>query len=404
VTPAGYDGSYILSPLVPASVDKTTTLKEVDPGGFFQGIQRGASRDTYTVTADIPISDGTSQGGIESNRLIEAGKDYPQEIKDLYLGIPDGAMGPDANKLLAQMLAAVPGGLPSTPYQIAKSLETQFHDGSVFKYQTDVLSLPCAEQRLSTVECFATFKTGYCQYYASTFAIFLRTQGIPTRLVEGYLPGDRDERTGVETLLAKDRHEWVEVYFPGYGWVPFDPTGGGVSKLPVLASGAPPANATPKPSSSVGPGSSSLATRDPRDEGPSGAGTVTSGKGPGAGLFGAIAILLIVVVGAAAFMVWRREPRGGTSPDRAYGTVTRLASRLGFGPRPNQTVYEYAGALADVLPESRPALETVARAKVESTYGRTLIESDRLQALREAERRLRVSLLRLVFRRGRRTF
>ena len=52
------------------------------------------------------------------------------------------------------------------------------------------------------------------------------------------------------------------------------------------------------------------------------------------------------------FMTWRRGPRGQTSPDRAYGSVTRLAARLGFGPRPNQTVYEYAGALAEVLPEA----------------------------------------------------
>ena len=69
-------------------------------------------------------------------------------------------------------------------------------------------------------------RAGYCQYYASTMAIFLRELGIPTRLVEGYLPGTRDPRTGIETLLEKDRHDWVEVYFPGYGWVPFDPTGG----------------------------------------------------------------------------------------------------------------------------------------------------------------------------------
>ena len=102
------------------------------------------------------------------------------------------------------------------------------------------------------------------------------------------------------------------------------------------------------------------------------------------------------------FMTWRRGPRGQTSPDRAYGSVTRLAARLGFGPRPNQTVYEYAGALAEVLPEARPQLETVAQAKVESTYGRGLLGDDGLHALREAERRLRVMLLRLLFRRDRR--
>ena len=102
------------------------------------------------------------------------------------------------------------------------------------------------------------------------------------------------------------------------------------------------------------------------------------------------------------FMTWRRGPRGQTSPDRAYGSVTRLAARLGFGPRPNQTVYEYAGALAEVLPEARPQLETVAQAKVESTYGRGLLGADGLQSLRDAERRLRVVMLRLLFRRDRR--
>ena len=74
-----------------------------------------------------------------------------------------------------------------------------------------------------------------------------------------------------------------------------------------------------------------------------------------------------LVVGAVAFVVWQRGPRGPTSADDAYGTVTRIASRFGFGPRPNQTVYEYAGVLSDVLPIVRPELETVARAKVESS-------------------------------------
>ena len=126
------------------------------------------------------------------------------------------------------------------------------------------------------------------------------------------------------------------------------------------------------------------------------------GGGPSAGLLGAVAVLLAAAVGSLMFMTWRRGPRGQTSPDRAYGSVTRIASRLGFGPRPNQTVYEYASALADVLPEARPQLETVARAKVESTYGRGILGADGLRVLREAERRLRVTLLRLVFRRDRR--
>ena len=76
-----------------------------------------------------------------------------------------------------------------------------------------------------------------------------------------------------------------------------------------------------------------------------------------------------------------------------------MASRLGFGPRPTQTVYEYAGALGDVLPASRPELQLVANAKVESAYGHVVLGEERLAALNAAQRRLRVSLLRLVLRR-----
>jgi len=79
--------------------------------------------------------------------------------------------------------------------------------------------------------------------------------------------------------------------------------------------------------------------------------------------------------------------------------VTRLAARFGFGPRPNQTVYEYAGVLGDVLPIARPELEMVAKAKVETVYGQGRLSDDRLRTLRDAERRLRLSLLRLAFRR-----
>lgn len=402
VTPAGYAGAYLLSPQVPASVDQTTIVKTIGQGRYFVGLRRNATSAPYTVTAVIPIRDGRADGGLEANRLRAAGKDYPQEIKDLYLDVPAGAMGPDAKKLLAEFLAAMPEGDQSNPYDIAKTMEMRFR-GPEFSYDTNVQDLPCVELRLSSVECFARYKEGYCQYYASAMAIFLREVGIPARIADGYLPGERDVRTGQEVLLALNRHSWVEVWFPGYGFVPFDPTGGSVSQLAPLPSGAPIASVTPRPSSSRGPASSSRATRDPR-EGPDGSfGTgSTAGKGPSAGLLGAIAVLLATIVGAIVFMTWRRGPRGQTSPERAYGTVTGIASRLGYGPRPTQTVYEYAGALADVLPEARPALETVAQAKVEFTYGRGVLGSERLQALREAERRLRVSLLRLFFRRGRR--
>ena len=68
-------------------------------------------------------------------------------------------------------------------------------------------------------------------------------------------------------------------------------------------------------------------------------------------------------------------------------------------PRPTQTAYEYATALGEVLPAIKPQLETVATAKVEVAYGGRVMADDRMQAIRDAYAKLRVSLLRLLFRR-----
>ena len=122
-------------------------------------------------------------------------------------------------------------------------------------------------------------------------------------------------------------------------------------------------------------------------------------RGASLGPLVAIGVLLLVAFLGIAFIVWQRGPRSGTTADLAYGTVTRLATRFGFGPRPTQTVYEFTGTLGDILPTSRPELQTVATAKVESAYGQRILGTERLAALRTAQRKLRLGLLRLAFRR-----
>ena len=246
---------------------------------------------------------------------------------------------------------------------------------------------------ISIVECFAHYGRGFCQHYATTMAIFLRAQGIPARIVEGYLPGKRTPQ-GEERIDGQARHQWVEVYFPRYGWVMFDPTGGGVSRQQTLPAGVAGASLPPLSSGGVLPQPTRRPDTEPSDQ--------VTGPGrtriPVGGLI-AVAILLAVIVGGLAFIAWQRGPRTGTTADHAYRTVTRLAARFGFGPRPNQTVYEYSGSLGEVLPIVRPELEMVAQAKVETVYGRGRLSDDRLRALRAAERRLRLNLLRLAFRR-----
>jgi hypothetical protein len=264
-----------------------------------------------------------------------------------------------------------------------------------FTYSVDIRDLPCAN--LSTVECFATYKRGFCQYYAATMAVILRDMGVPTRIAEGFLPGARDATTGSERILFSNAHAWVEVYFSGVGWVPFNPTGGDVTQLAPLPSGHPVASSAPRAAASAG-AAASLIPKGERDPGPSGSvGPTDRGS---LGPLVVVGLLLLLIVAAVAFIAWQRGPRGPATPDGAYGMVTRLASRFGFGPRPTQTVYEFAGSLGEILPGSRPELEVVARAKVESTYGRAIMGDERVAALMAAQRRLRLSLLRLLFRRG----
>ena len=110
-------------------------------------------------------------------------------------------------------------------------------------------------------------------------------------------------------------------------------------------------------------------------------------------------LLLAIVVVSAGLLAYRRGRSRAVTPEGVYGSVARLATRVGFGPRPNETVYEFTGALAQAMPVARPDLTTVANAKVEVAYGRQTLGSDRLHALRDAQRRIRVQLLRLFVRR-----
>jgi transglutaminase-like putative cysteine protease len=396
VIPDRFRGRPILSPLTPSVIDRPAEVGLVGEGQFLGTIRRDGD-GPYTVTAQVPIK-GNDPGQLNEENLRSAGTDYPAAVTSFYLGVPPGAMpaGGEAEKLYDQLVGEAAA---QTPYDFASFLQDRFRDSGpdqLFRYDPDVFDLlsgPCKD--LSSVECFAAYRRGYCQYYASTMAIFLREQGIPSRIVEGFLPGKRSAR-GEEPILNSQSHQWVEVYFPGYGWVPFDPTGGSVAQLEALPSG-PPVAGTPRPALSFAPPSRPVG--DGFDEPDDGTNPRVASTSTPAGPLIGVAILLAVIVGALAFVAWQRGPRNGTTADHAYRTVTRLASRFGYGPRPTQTVYEFSGGLGEVLPIARPQLELVANAKVETSYGRGVLDDERLSALRDAERRLKLNMLRLVFRR-----
>jgi transglutaminase-like putative cysteine protease len=386
------------SPIDPVTIDRDTTLTTAGRDGFFQSIAV-PSRDTYTVSASVQeLTD--VDGGVTQNRLRAAGRNYPPEIVAQYTGVPAEAMGPAAKLLLGDMLAKVKQSGKDTPYDLATAIVNELHTNR-YIYSTNVPGV--CDHDTSIVECFAAHRTGFCEHYASTMAVLLRAQGIPTRLVEGFLPGQIDVATGRETIRTGSAHAWVEVYFPGIGWYRFDPTGNGLANTEEIPVGSPQPIPTASPRGSLAlPSGAGRDDPDPLGSRgrPTAAGSTSGTTGPGSGPFVILSILLLAVILLVGFLAWRRGPRGAMTPDGVYASVAGLARRFGFGPRPTETAFEYATALGDVLPGVRPELQTVANAKVEVAYGRRELGDDRLHALRDSYRRLRVSLLRLAFRRG----
>ncbi len=389
IRPEAYRGDVVMAPQTILNIDRAASINVTGSAGYFTSANSSGT-GPYVVTALVPTLGDDQPGALTQNRLRAAGTDYPTEIRALYLDVPAGAIGPQADALLGRIRSQVG---TTTPFDTAAGMVNYFRNPSNFTYDTDLREAAC--DGLSTVECFAKVRRGFCQYYASTMTILLREMGIAARYVEGFLPGTRSG--GIETIAYASAHAWVEVYFPGFGWVEFDPTGGGVSRDVALPSGQPVAQATFDPDASVVP------VDNPGDEtGLDGAGNDTFDPGAFGGdstiSFILVGLLLALGVMVVAIRVTIRGPRGQIGPDQAWVGLVGLARRFGLGPRPAQTVYEYAGMLGEAMPTVRPELATVANAKVEVTYGRRALGDERLRAMRDASVRLRMQLLRLAVR------
>jgi Transglutaminase-like superfamily/Domain of unknown function (DUF4129) len=396
IIPDVYREHTILGPNELQWVDRTSNAISVGGGDYFTAVESDDSLDTYNIAAKVPLLQDV-QGGITEARLRQAGTSYPPELFGIYTDLPENAMGPASTKLLNDIKATVPrlpDVDPTNAFDLAHAMESYLSSSSNFTYDPDVrreMQTQCGGN-VSSTECFALMRRGYCEFYATAMTVMLRASGVPARVAYGFLPGNRGT-DNLEVVSAASAHWWVEVYFPGTGWVEFDPTGqvGQPQNIPEGSLGPP----TAKPSSAP------ATFRNERETAPvlTGGGGRTTGVG-GIGPFIAITVILVIGVLALAYAAIRRTPKQPMHPDKAWGSLARLAARLGIGPRPSQTVYEYAGVLADELPAARVELTTLARAKVEVAYGNRDLGADRLRRIAEAYHRLRLALIGLILRRG----
>ncbi|MEK3771641.1 transglutaminase domain-containing protein [Paenibacillus sp. FSL R5-0887] len=179
----------------------------------------GSTRITeYIVDSILPESNPVLLRGL--------GDADPQEIKNKYLQLPD--LLPERVKALAEKLTASSGNR----YDSATAIRDYLQNG--YSYTLDTMVPPAGADFVDHF-LFET-KQGYCVHFATAMTVLLRSTGIPARYVQGYGPGTQQEEAMPAKYLVTqgDAHAWVEVYFAGAGWVPFDPTPG-----PALAAGFP---------------------------------------------------------------------------------------------------------------------------------------------------------------------
>ena len=109
----------------------------------------------------------------------------------------------------------------TSPYAAVVALESWFRNGGGFTYDEQP---PRPEGLPPLVDFVTRTKAGYCQHFAGAMALMLRWLGIPSRVAAGFTSGKFQD--GVWTVTDHDAHAWVEVWFPRYGWLAFDPTPG----------------------------------------------------------------------------------------------------------------------------------------------------------------------------------
>ena len=158
---------------------------------------------SYTVRSEV--------ADVDPERLRAAGTEYPPRVRDRYLQLPEST--PERLGRKAREVA----GDAATPYDAARAVGRWLQANKGY-------SLDVERPRGDVADAFVfRMDRGYCVYFATAMTVLLRSLGVPARFANGYTPGERvaEDRLVVRGL---DAHAWTEVYFPGVGWVPFDPT------------------------------------------------------------------------------------------------------------------------------------------------------------------------------------
>jgi transglutaminase-like putative cysteine protease len=307
--------------------------------------------DALGAVAGKTIATGATESTATVAELRSAGTSYPTFVTRDFLDLTDDTTGGAG---VIRALAAQWTRGSATPYDKAAAIESVLRNARFFHYTLKPPAPPAGQPIWPLTFFLTTSHSGYCQYFAAAMGAMLRAVGIPARLINGYGPGTAQNAeshgTTVDTIWtvsSNDAHTWVEAYFPGFGWIPFEPT-------PPSPAG----DYHPFARGPLGPAGAGAAGRSPNASTPSAerstplasvarGATPDRSSGPRGALLAAEVAMALVLLLLTLFISWFYRPRDIRGIWRRVGIIGRI---VGVPRDRSLTFDEYVARLTAALP------------------------------------------------------
>ena len=361
---------------------KAPTTPDLVAWGFKESTEEN---EAYRMTSLVSVA--------TDDDLRGASIEYDNFLTDHYLQLPESL--PNRVRDLADRLTA------GSDNPLDKTLAIQnYLRGPEFTYSLDIEAPPI---EADGVDWFLfDSKVGYSDYFGSSMAVMLRSVGVPTRMAAGYAPGELNE-DGQRVIRDSDSHGWVQVYFPGYGWIDFEPTPNWPThdrnpRVSRFAGGlSDPIHDDPE-------GLLAEMESDPFIEGlfDDGDGSFSTGtmlvdQYGNYVMWALIVIASIIALWLLGYLAWNFG-LGPLGPEaRLYAKLTRLGWLGGIGRRPNQTPMEYAAQIGRLVHSAHDGATLIAWAYSSVRYGSAEDDDERQAAISETWKSIRLSMVRRIF-------
>ena len=371
--------------------------------------------ETMVVTGQVPIYDDNVSVKRATDRRINQPYDvtslasvateddlrnapiaYPEWVENRYLPLPESV-----TDRTATLTRSVTAGA-TNPFDQAKAIEAYLRTNITYD-----LSVGVPSEGIDIVD-YVLFENqrGFCEHYASAMTVMLRILGIPAKTVVGFFPGDWDDASQGYLYRQQNAHAWTEAYFPGYGWIRFEPTASqpesafdGQLETATPAQELTLPTPTPAPVETTVPPVASPAVET---DVPPIAQTVPEEQG-GGGL--SMPLVAVAVAGALLTLAvagWLVFGRGvALEPGAIFSRMVRWGRAGGVAGGAYMTPREYARRFGRRYPDLASDARRIVDVYEEQRYGGHEPERSRLQHAADGLGHVRRAVIRRIVRLGR---